>query len=114
MTRHETSGMLALERALLRRRGFLLAAVASVLIGACVRQPERAAPLPTPTATPDLDSWKAEAHGMLHDSLQALRTFDVFAAYRIARGESSLRLAAELAWDPPTSGAWDEATHVTK
>ena len=50
---------------------------------------------------------------MLSDALRSLRTFDVFAAYRISRGESSLKLASELAWDPPSSSAWDEATHVT-
>lgn len=52
---------------------------------------------------------------MLSDGLLTLRTFDVFAAYRVSSAEeSSLRLPSGLAWDPPTSTAWDEATHVAR
>jgi hypothetical protein len=52
---------------------------------------------------------------MLSDSLEALRTFDVFAAYRASSApESSLRSPSALARDPPTSAAWDGATHVTR
>jgi hypothetical protein len=47
--------------------------------------------------------------------LESLRTFDVFQAFRVSTAtESRMRLGSELEWDPPTSAAWDEATHVTQ
>ena len=50
---------------------------------------------------------------MLSDALRALRVFEVFHAFRVSTApESDLRLGAELAWDAPTSAAWDEATHI--
>jgi hypothetical protein len=52
---------------------------------------------------------------MLSDALQSLRTFDTYQAFRVSTAtESGNRLGSELAWDPPTSAAWDEATHVTR
>jgi hypothetical protein len=52
---------------------------------------------------------------MLSDVLEALRTFDDFQAFRVTTTtDSGMRLASELTWDPPTSAAWDEATHVTR
>lgn len=52
---------------------------------------------------------------MLSDSLGALRTFDVFQAFRVTTAsDSGMKLASELDWDPPSSDAWDEATHVTR
>jgi hypothetical protein len=90
-------------------------ALVSLGLGACVRVPPRASEPAAPTSTPELDAWNAEAHAMLTDSLDALRTFDVFAAYRVSSAaESSLRSAAALAWDPPTAAAWDEAVHVSR
>lgn len=51
---------------------------------------------------------------MLMDALTSLRTYDVYQAFRVASAtDSGRRGAAELAWDPPTPPAWDEATHVT-
>jgi len=80
---------------------------------ACARVPERAALPPTPPATPELDGWRAEAHAMLADGLQTLRTFDVFAAYRVSiTPDSGRRSANELLWDPPTGMEWDAASHV--
>jgi hypothetical protein len=36
-------------------------------------------------------------------------------AFRVSTAtKSSARLHAELVWDPPTSAAWDEATHNTR
>jgi hypothetical protein len=56
-----------------------------------------------------------EARGILSDTLETLRTYDVLHAFRVsAAADSSARSAAELAWDPPTGAAWDEATHVTR
>jgi hypothetical protein len=52
---------------------------------------------------------------MLSDALEALRTFEVFAAFRVAGDAGSdLRPASTLAWDPPTSATWDSATHVAQ
>jgi hypothetical protein len=75
--------------------------------------PRAAAPVPAPP--PELGRWNQEAHGILSDVLETLRTFDDFQAFRVSTvAESSARLPAELAWDPPTSAAWDEATHNTR
>jgi hypothetical protein len=64
--------------------------------------------------TSDFDPWNQEARGILLDAVETLRTFDVFQAFRVSTAPaSSRRLAAELAWDPPTSADWDQATHVT-
>lgn len=52
---------------------------------------------------------------MLTDGISTLRTYDVYQAFRVASAaDSGRRGAAELAWDPPTPAAWDEATHVTR
>ncbi len=75
--------------------------------------PPSAAPTPVPAA--DGDRWTQEAHSILSDVLQSLRTFDDFQAFRVSTAaESSTRLASELTWDAPTSAAWDEATHVSR
>jgi hypothetical protein len=84
-----------------------------VVTNACARVPEHAAALPTPTTTPDLDSWRTKALTMLADGLQTLRTFEVFAAYRVSiTADSGRRSASELLWDPPTGADWDAATHL--
>jgi hypothetical protein len=92
----------------------LLLSGLGLIVAAC----GRVAPKPSPAqATPsaDFDGWRQEAQGMLSDALQALRTFDGFHAFRVSTAaESGMRLAAELAWDAPTSAAWDEATHVAR
>jgi hypothetical protein len=70
---------------------------------------------PTPTSSALTDSWRASALGIVSDALTTLRTFDVFAAYRVSATPSSgLRLPSMLAWDPPTGAAWDDATHVSR
>jgi hypothetical protein len=52
---------------------------------------------------------------MLSDTLAALQTFEVFQAFRVSTAaQSTMRTSAELVWDPPTGGSWDEATHVTR
>jgi hypothetical protein len=52
---------------------------------------------------------------MLADALQTLRTFEVFAAYRVAATPTSgLRSTASLGWDPPTGAEWDSATHTSR
>ena len=81
---------------------------------ACGRVTQRVAPTPITASPPELDSWRELIQVMLSEGLEALRTFDVFAAYRVASApESSLRLASELAWDPPTGKAWDAATRIS-
>jgi hypothetical protein len=62
-----------------------------------------------------MDAWRAEAQGMLSDALQTLRTFDIWAAYRVSiTPGSGQRLPASLTWDPPTDAAWDMAMHVSR
>lgn len=96
------------------RRGFLASFVA--LVGAaCATVPQRAPSNTATPSTPELDGWNAEARSMLADAQRTLRTFDVFAAYRISiTPESGQRLGSELVWDPPTGVAWDDATHVSR
>jgi hypothetical protein len=96
------------------RRLFLISALAA---SAAACRP--AAPRPTaPTAgalPADFDYWNNEARGMLLDGLETLRAFDDFQAFRVSTAtQSSMRQGAELAWDPPTSRAWDRATHITR
>lgn len=99
-----------------RRRllGGLLLSLLPLGVAACARStPPRADEAAAPPA--DFDRWNQEAQGILSDVLQSLRTFDVFQAFRVSTAaSSSLRLGSELAWDPPTSAAWDEATHVAR
>jgi hypothetical protein len=86
----------------------------SLGVAACARP----SPPPSDAAvvlTAEFDRWNQEAHGILSDVLQSLRTFDVFQAFRVSiAASSSQRLGSELAWDPPTGAAWDEATHVAR
>jgi hypothetical protein len=108
-----TPGSYYTPRVLLGRRGVLAIAAALIAAG-CARISPRA-PEPTPVASPDLDTWNRELRGMLADALESLRTFDAFQAFRVgAAPESGVRLASELAWDPPTTSAWDSATHVAR
>jgi hypothetical protein len=59
--------------------------------------------------------WTQEATAMLSDSLETLRIFETFIAFRLSlAAESDRRAATELAWDPPSSSAWNEATHVAR
>ena len=96
------------------RRSFF-ASLLSILAAACVRAPSPPARPALPTSTPELDSWRSQASLMLVDALGTLRTFEVFAAYRIANAPSSdWRPVSTLAWDPPTGPAWDEATHLAR
>jgi hypothetical protein len=98
------------------RRGFLLGALLALGATACARlAPGRPSAPPSQSTPAEFDAWNTEAQAILSDSLEALRTFDVFAAYRVSgTPESSIRLASALAWDPPTNAAWDEATHVSR
>src|SRR5438045_2076088 len=110
MTLHETRLMLTLSR-----RRLLVTASSALAAGACARVAQRPTAPETPASIPELDAWSTEARGMLSDALQALRTYDDFAAYRISgAAESGAHLPSMLAADPPTSAAWDEATHVTR
>jgi len=98
---------------LIRRRSLLFSSTV-LLAGACGRlTPPPAAPKPAPTL--DIEPWNQEAQGILSDVLNTLRTFDDVQAFRVSTAsESPMRLTSELAWDAPTSAAWDEATHVTR
>jgi len=61
------------------------------------------------------DDWQASARAMVADALDTLRTFEVFAAYRVAMTPTSnSRTTSMLAWDPPSGTAWDAATHVSR
>jgi hypothetical protein len=98
------------------RRRFLLGTLLALGGAACGRVvPGRPSPPPEPSLTGDFNGWRQEAQGILSDALQALRTFDGFHAFRVSTAaESGMRLGSELAWDAPTSAAWDEATHVAR
>ena len=90
------------------RREFLISSVA-LTAAACTRAAPRPH-APTAVALPsEFDRWNQEARGILSDGLETLRAFDVFQAFR-----SSTVAQSSMAWDPPTSAAWDEATHVTR
>lgn len=96
-------------------RRTLLISSAALAAAACTRVAPRPAAPPVVTPPPDFERWNQEARGILSDGLQTLRVFDTFQAFRATTAaQSDIRLAAELAWDPPTSAAWDEATHVTR
>ena len=98
----------------LGRRLFLFSCVAATAT-ACARTAPRP-PAPTAVALPaDFAAWNQEARGILSDGLETLRAFDVFQAFRVSTAaQPSMQLGSELAWDPPNSAAWDEATHVTR
>lgn len=96
------------------RRRLLFATVGGLFGAACRQVPQRPEAPPTPPS-PTVDAWQAEGHQIVSDALTALRTFDVFAAYRIsATPSSALRSASSLAWDPPTGPDWDQATHTSR
>jgi hypothetical protein len=99
-----------------RRRLLGGALVALLGLGsACARRNEVPVTPTPPATTPELDGWNAQTRAMLADALQTLRTFDVFAAYRVSTAPASgMRSASELVWDPPTGQAWDEATHLAR
>jgi hypothetical protein len=92
----------------------LLLGSLAVVAAACARPTPRQQSTPA-GLSPEFDVWNQEARGVLSDANETLRTFDVFQAFRVSTAvESSRRLPSELAWDPPISAAWDEATHVTR
>jgi hypothetical protein len=96
------------------RRQFLVAACVTAA-AACGRVPAPPARPTSPASTPELDAWRAQASAILIDALDTLRTFEVFAAYRVAGAPpSDFRPPSTLAWDPPAGAAWDEATHLAR
>jgi hypothetical protein len=97
----------------LDRRSFL-AALAGLIAGACARPLARPQPPPT-AALPEFERITQDARSIVLDALAALRTFDVFHAFRVSTApDSPTRLSAELSWDPPASAAWGEATRVAR
>jgi hypothetical protein len=93
-------------------RRTLLVAVGSIVGAACARPAARREP-PPPSTPPEFERWNREARAILSDGLETLRTFEVYVAFRISNAEQSdRRTATDLAWDPPSGTAWDEATHV--
>jgi hypothetical protein len=100
--------------AIFGRRRFVVGAVAALAAGCYPPTPQRTEPTAPPLA-PEFNAWNQEARGILSDSLQTLRTFDAFQAFRVSTAQqSAMRQPAELMWDPPVSATWDEATHVTR
>ena len=95
------------------RRGLLAVCVALVATG-CARVAPRA-PVPTPTAPAEFGPWRREAREILSDALETLRAFEDFAAFRVSTAAATARRAAtDLSWDPPGSGLWAEALHVSE
>ncbi|MDQ3809959.1 MAG: hypothetical protein M3336_06675 [Chloroflexota bacterium] len=93
----------------------MLLASLGVLMAACARIEPRPQPPPTPQPPAEWARWDREARAILSDALEALRTFEIYAAFRVSIAtESDRRSANDLAWDPPSSAAWDEATHVAR
>jgi hypothetical protein len=76
---------------------------------ACVQPPPAPERTAGGTTHPDRERWEHEARGILSDALETLGTFEIFAAYRVAGADQ-----AQLAWDPPTTEEWNEATHVAR
>ena len=100
---------------MLVRRRVLLALLAAGAASACAPGGPPQEPTPQPASSALTTSWHASALAMMTDALTTLRTFEVFAAYRVSvTPSSSLRLPSMLAWDPPTGAAWDDATHVSR
>jgi hypothetical protein len=100
---------------MLVRRRVLLAVLAMSAASACapVRSPQE--PTPQPSSSALIDNWRASGLEIVADALSTLRTFDVFAAYRVSvTPGSGFRLPSTLAWDPPTGAAWDDATRVSR
>lgn len=102
----------------MRRRGLLLSALGLLGAGCVSGAASTRAPLSVETPTPssvDVSPWTQEAQAILTTVLAALRTFDDFHAFRATHAdESSIRLGAELVWDPPTGQAWDDATRTAR
>ncbi len=96
------------------RRDLLLSVVVAELAAACAPISQRVEPTAEPASSPEIDAWRGEAVSILSDALATLRTFEVFAAYRVSVTQSSSqRLPNGLAWDPPTGAAWDDATRIS-
>ena len=95
------------------RRDVLMAA-AALAGAACVKPGERPVPTPPSSLPPEFDTWNRQAQAILADGLAALRTFDVFMAYRVTTPASATRTPFDLDWDPPTSEAWAAATRVAQ
>ena len=98
----------------MRRRTFLLAAP-GLVAAACARPlPPRVVPTLAPVG-PEFEPWQREARAVLSDALETLRTFEVYAAFRVSSAnDSERRRDTDLAWDPPSNLAWIEATHVAR
>jgi hypothetical protein len=100
---------------MLLRRRVVVVLLAAGAASACAPSSPPQEPTPQPASSALTDTWRASALAMLADALATLRTFDVFAAYRVsATPASGLRLPSTLAWDPPTGAAWDAATHLSR
>jgi hypothetical protein len=96
------------------RRVFLISSLA-LSAAACTQAAPRPQAPAAVTLPAEFDKWDQEARGMLSDGLETLRVFDAYQAFRVSTAaQSSTPLGSELVWDPPTSAAWDEATHVTR
>jgi len=106
--------MLAPGTAVLSRRG-LLTAISTLVVTACGRitqRPQPQAPPPTPI---QFDTWSNEARNILQDALETLQTFETYAAFRLSLADQTdKRSEYDLAWDPPATVAWNEATHVAR
>jgi hypothetical protein len=98
------------------RRRELLIGLGGLGLAACVRPAPRApAPTESPERPAEFSAWEREAKAILSDALQTLRTFEDFLAFRLTfAAQTDRRATSELAWDPPSGRAWDEATHVAR
>jgi hypothetical protein len=98
-----------------RSRRVLLVSFALTLAAACARVGQRAQPPAFGEPQAEFKRWENEAKAILSDGLETLRTFEVYAAFRVSLAPSSERRAAtDLVWDAPSNAAWNEATHVAR
>jgi hypothetical protein len=96
-------------------RRFALISLISAAAWACKPVAQRPGNTPPDERPAEFKRWESEARSILSDGQSTLRTFETFAAFRVASAERSERRSeADLAWDPPTGVAWDEATHVAR
>jgi hypothetical protein len=99
-----------LRRLRVGRRQFLLGLGAGTLLSACAPPAPRPTPPLAVIPADQRAAWEQEAHAVLSDAIDTLRTFDILIAFRSSRGRDT---GPELTWDPPPTSDWQEATHVT-
>lgn len=98
----------------MQRRRFVLGVLAAAA-SACIRPEPRATLTPPSGDLEQLERWRAEGRAILQEADPALRTFDVYAAYRLSTAADSVsdaRYPGEPAWYPPKKAALQDAMEI--